>query len=277
MQWTAEKIAILRERYPTEDAISLAKLLGTSAAAVRVAAQTRGIRIRPDLTRARKSRSVRDTRCSLNSDFFKTWTPEMAYTLGYVWADGTVKEGKYIALECVTDDEEIILAIRGYVKATSGIYRKPGGVDKRGVPFRPKTVVTLNSGDLVDDITTIHHVPGRKSYKDCPFPEVPAAHLSKFALGYSDGDGCITQSNKGYWAWTVVGTSKFIHGFQDSVCKQLGLRSRTVYGPYSNIYSVSWGRRTDLIKIFHWLYPSDNFVCCSRKKERWHRMFQQYA
>ena len=39
----------------------------------------------------------------MNNNYFDTWTPEMAYYLGWLWADGSVGHNK-VQIGCMTED-----------------------------------------------------------------------------------------------------------------------------------------------------------------------------
>ena len=62
-------------------------------------------------------------RLSVNEDFFKNWSPEMAYVLGYFIADGYMfinsGNSRYIAL--VSTDYDLIFKVRKMLNSTQKI------------------------------------------------------------------------------------------------------------------------------------------------------------
>ena len=56
---------------------------------------------------------------SYNKDFFKVWTPDMAYVLGFLYADGNIVQTKrgnyYIAI--YTADQPLLSAMKKCMKS----------------------------------------------------------------------------------------------------------------------------------------------------------------
>src|SRR3989344_9015715 len=62
---------------------------------------------------------------SVNSDFFKTWSPEMSYTLGFVAADGNIcHSGNAHTLHIASDDLDVIEKIKIVMDYLGPIYKK---------------------------------------------------------------------------------------------------------------------------------------------------------
>jgi len=59
-----------------------------------------------------------------NEDFFKKWSPEMAYVLGFFAADGNMLKNRRGAhfMEFTSTDKDIIVKIRKYTNVVSSLY-----------------------------------------------------------------------------------------------------------------------------------------------------------
>ena len=127
----------------------------------------------------------------MNTNFFKTWSPNMAWLLGYTWADGCVQvpvDAKgYVRYRlrygCSAKDVELLLCI----------YRMLGCVQKIAPKKDNMLELQIGSKELVCDLIELHGVEPRKSYKDLSFPSVPSRYLCHFVRGYFDGDGSAYQ------------------------------------------------------------------------------------
>jgi hypothetical protein len=130
-------------------------------------------------------------RRSLRQDYFDTWSDEMAYYLGYLFADGNILDGRNhkLALECSTEDEEIILEIRKALNSNHKISRKPVRRRRDGINAGSMTHIQISGERLIRTLVDVHGVLPAKSRKDLPFPRVPECYLCHFSRGYHVGMG----------------------------------------------------------------------------------------
>lgn len=123
----------------------------------------------------------------LNHDFFKTWSPEMAYVLGYFAADGSMianKRGGYYT-EITSTDRVLIEIVRRVTCATQKIARRVRKKLTDKVQYR----IQIGSSEWYQDLVGLG-LTSRKS-NTLRLPAVPKSFLSDFVRGYFDGDGCI--------------------------------------------------------------------------------------
>jgi len=69
-------------------------------------------------------------RRQVNRDFFKNWSPHMAYVLGFLYADGCIIDARKSSRSCYikfsNNDKELLDQIRWAMKSSHKIYsRKP--------------------------------------------------------------------------------------------------------------------------------------------------------
>lgn len=141
-------------------------------------------------------------RYKINEDFFKIWSGEMAYILGYIYADGCLIDSRrasrtqYITI--TSKDSSILYKIRKVLESESPLRKeiRKSEWKSRGQLYISKPSYTLRIGNKVmfNDLTKLGLTP-RKSL-NLTFPEIPEKQLNHFLRGYFDGDGCLYLSRK---------------------------------------------------------------------------------
>ena len=131
----------------------------------------------------------------VNSSFFEKWTPEMAYILGYIFADGSLEDASYLRgkyLRITSKDEEILLKIKKILNSSHKLQlRKPIKINFKKSTYFSKVLYLLRIGDhkIFDDLINLG-VTTRKSLT-LKFPEIPTLFFPHFVRGYFDGDGSV--------------------------------------------------------------------------------------
>ena len=277
--WTEESLRILRERYPKIGLYATAELLGVKPYTVTKKAVKLGVHseVRHELmgkTNAANNRSV-------DIHFFETWTPNMAYILGYVWADGCLvvpdDSGHCLRLLCTKTDEQFLLDIRSEMKSNHKM-RPHKAIDnwladefgnKWRIRSKEAVAISINSKHLVATLQDIHGLAPRKSSKDLPFGNVPEEFLCHFARGHFDGDGSISrrQTRQGASA-SFLGTPRWLSEFNRRICSAVDLRDKGLYGRNKLLRRISWERKDELARLFAWLYPFGDYICLQRKRDK---------
>lgn len=188
---------------------------------------------------------------NINSDYFKTWSSEMAYVLGFITADGNVqqtKRGYHVHIAC--DDLDIIEKIKTHLNATVPIRKK----------IRPnrKISYSLRFSDkkIYNDLLTLGIVP-RKSLIIRP-PKIPKKYLWHYIRGFFDGDGCVHllrtrypsklntyfYTGSPYMAQFILQTiSSFIVGYKGKLIKKRN----------KNAFVIHFGQKHSEV-IFRYMY-----------------------
>lgn len=207
-----------------------------------------------------------------NEDFFKKWSLEMAYVLGFFAADGNMLKNKRGAhfIEFQSTDKEIIEKIRKALRSNLII----GEYQPLGKNWEKRYRLQIGSKRIFNDLLKLGFTP-RKS-KTLQFPSVPSKYLAHFIRGYFDGDGCVhlgkylrKDRNRINWVFS----SRFTSG---SKCFLQGLwrhLSKIVSG--GTLYKKNRGfdlafSRQDSIALFRLMY--DN-VSSKLFLERKHDLF----
>lgn len=123
-------------------------------------------------------------RRAVNQDFFKKWTPEMAYVLGFFAADGYMtinnRGGRFWNIQIT--DKELLERIKEAVHSEHKI-----GVRTRAGNENTIYRLQIGSKEMCKDLQKLGFNP-RKT-KSLAIPKVPRKYFSHFIRGYFDGDG----------------------------------------------------------------------------------------
>ena len=152
------------------------------------------------------------------NDFFKVWTPDMAYVLGYWWADGgmlrtpqswrvtfTSKDGEHLQRIAHTID------VGKVMPTNNACYR-----------------LTLYRKSMYDDLLELGGIPNKSLTTIWHAP--PPEFLRHFVRGFMDGDGSL------YWLSTTItiipqvqaiGTEAFLGGMALAIEDETGIPAPT--------------------------------------------------
>lgn len=118
----------------------------------------------------------------INKNFFKSWSPAMAYILGFMFADGNVvetKRGTYF-FAIYTSDEDLLVKIKNVLSSSHKITYKKGNISGC---YR----LQVGSKEMFLDLVELGMTPNKA--KRMLFPDIPKKFISHFVRGYFDGDG----------------------------------------------------------------------------------------
>jgi DNA-binding transcriptional regulator WhiA len=189
-----------------------------------------------------------------NENYFKAWSNNMAYILGFFVADGVVaKDAQSISF--AQKDKEHFEQIKKEFQT-----EKPLTQNKKTGVY----LLTLNSKILRNDIIELHGIKPKKSL-DIKIPYVPKEFMSHFIRGYFDGDGCIYEDK--YFVNIVGGSLDFMksllqvfneHEFKP-VLKTFDRHYRVYISGYQNIKNFAT-----------WIYQ-DKEIYLQRKYDRYEK------
>lgn len=209
-----------------------------------------------------------------NEGFFKKWSPEMAYVLGFFTADGNMTKHKNggCYLEFTSADFEII----DKIKNTMAIKNK---VSSRKNNSKTYFRIQIGSKNLFSDLIKLGLTPNKS--KTVEFPNIPKEYLNHFLRGYFDGDGHVSEygrkdrSSRTILVGFTSGSQIFIKQLS-KVLKDEGvvLRGTTYYSGrgYRLCFSVNDSR-----SLYKYMYGSENNLFLSRKKSTFEHYFSNWT
>jgi len=129
----------------------------------------------------------------VNDDFFKKWTSDMAYVLGFWWADGYIRKRNNtygysygFGISQKSDDKYILKEILDKMDSNNTIYQPKSRPE--GSHFE------INSKIIFKDIVRRGGSPNKSLITR--FPKVPKKYFVDFIRGLFDGDGSISLCGK---------------------------------------------------------------------------------
>ncbi|MFP3411629.1 LAGLIDADG family homing endonuclease [Bacillus sp. SIMBA_074] len=190
----------------------------------------------------------------LIEDYFKTWSNNMAYILGFITADGVIpKENQCVSIS--QKESDILNDIKKELNTNQPLYQNK----KTGV-----YMLNLNSKTIKKDLMNIHGIKPCKSFT-VEFPFVPDEYLHHFIRGYFDGDGYVN-----YEAYTVsfVGGSYNFMNSLNQVLQNYNLNSNLLN--QNTHYRVMLTGRKSIQLFANWIYK-DKDIYLHRKYETFHK------
>ena len=136
-------------------------------------------------------------RSQINQTFFQSWSPQMSYVLGFIFADGAIEDVQKSSRTCylaiINKDVSILKKIKSVMDSTHKLYRRPAQLElypgNKVYRAGERFVFRVGSKLIYNDLLNLGLTP-RKSLT-IAFPAIPLEFLSYFIRGYFDGDGCI--------------------------------------------------------------------------------------
>jgi intein-encoded DNA endonuclease-like protein len=127
---------------------------------------------------------------NLNDQFFKIWSPQMAYVLGYFAADGSMLKNRRGAhfIEFTSVDKDLIETVQNILSSDHKVSTRQGKST-----WHTAYRLQLGSKTMYNDLLGLGFVQAKS--KNLIFPEVPPKFISHFIRGYFDGDGHVSIIN----------------------------------------------------------------------------------
>lgn len=220
---------------------------------------------------------------TLNQDFFKTWSPEMAYVLGFFAADGSMlanKRGGYFIEFNITD--RIVLE---HVQCVTGSNHKiaertPDARNQKH--WKQLYRLQIGSKEWFTDLAAL----GFRQHKSnaLEFPNIPQEYTGHFVRGYFDGDGCVYFSelkyaDRSYKRWVLLtlftsGSLSFLQSLHTAL-RRYGVRGGSLCKKSASGFELKFSHHDSLALyrlMYHTAGVSDLFL--PRKREKLEKAIQ---
>ena len=222
-------------------------------------------------------------RKTVNKDFFKKWSPKMAYVTGLIYADGAVEDVRKSSRTCYTTiaskDKELLVDVCQAMESNHNIYIYKGAIREfpGGKRYLTKSINVLRIGSksIFQDLLNIGVTP-RKSLT-LQFPKVPQRFLKYFVRGYFDGDGCVNVSLKKNRLKPVIitiftcGSEKFLVTLSKIVGKVIDMSTQKI-NFQSRAFRLRY-RMHDSLKLLKFMYKGLNDAPFLKRK---YDIYQKY-
>ncbi|MEX0917091.1 MAG: LAGLIDADG family homing endonuclease [Candidatus Paceibacterota bacterium] len=208
---------------------------------------------------------------SVNEKFFERWNVGMAYTLGYIYADGSLEcspsiRGKYLRI--TSTDKERIIALRNLMESQHKIYR----IAQNTYSGKQRYLLRIGNSFLYDSLVK-HGLHPKKSLT-IKMPEIPDLFLKDFVRGYFDGDGCVSiEYGNGKKRQKILkrigiiftcGSKDFLRVLEKQLRQGAGVGKREIYTA-SRCYQLRYNTE-DSVTLFKFLYHGVEMEHYMRRK-----------
>jgi intein/homing endonuclease len=196
------------------------------------------------------------------SVFEKIDSPEKAYWLGFISADGCIdlSVSAKLVISLKIDDVKHLEKFRTFLSANNPIKQFPNYKS-------PRAIIQVCRKKIVDDLAR-HGVGPRKS-KTIEFPDIDPKFFPDFIRGYFDGDGCLTGSylkgkkEKGFKYNLIFysGSRVLLNDIQDRIVNALTVRRRELIHDVRKSrgsYVLAYGGNTQVENIQRYLLSNSD-------------------
>lgn len=183
---------------------------------------------------------------------------ELAYTIGFICADGSIDSLNRVDIALSIKDKEILNFIGDTIGSnvhTSNIYIK---AQRRF----PKCRTSRKIKDILKFIGN-----RKKEYRNLPI--VKHDLIRYLVLGFFDGDGCITwgrrKDRNRIWQNVSFTSSFSLLEPVQKILESIGISSSIKPKGTDKCFVLKISSKTDVLKFCDWLYGDGEFVILKRK------------
>ncbi|MGF9711624.1 hypothetical protein [Paenibacillus naphthalenovorans] len=202
-----------------------------------------------------------------NENYFQTLTPESAYWLGFIQADGNVSSERHV----------LSIEIHSRDKYLLEMFAEDIGAETHNITLNKRNHARLRlwSKRMHADLIALGILP-RKSFTGS-YPIIEDRTLFKhYIRGVFDGDGSIMMKKRKDRSprprAVILGSKSFCDWAFPLIQKCANINVGGVYA-LSTIYGVTFEGYPSVEKFYSWLYEDSNGLCLERKKQRFEESF----
>lgn len=203
----------------------------------------------------------------LNDLYFQIQSHNMAYILGILASDGTVKlDRNEVKLTLERTDRELLEKIHKELNMSRPIHDYE---DRKG---HKNSSLVISSSQIKADLASYGIIP-QKTFK-LIFPKnLDKKYWIDYIRGFFDGDGCISQRKDGHVTFSLYcACQDFLQTIVDFLYEQYNIPKKVIY-KHGNIYKVEYAKKATE-QIYHILYTK-NSIYMQRKKDKFKIIFER--
>lgn len=193
----------------------------------------------------------------VNEDYFKKWSSNMAYILGFIFADGGIVKithngsSDQLGFGQNKKDIDILKKIKQEFSAEQTL-----SIGKKYVHF------SVRSQIIVDDLKKLG-ITYRKSFRKTrgKIPKVPKKNIRDFIRGIVDGDGSIHFDKRKYPTLSICGRKEIMTFIKNHFLSKFNIYSKIGQpkknGKLSNVFYICY-RCNSAKTLINYLYANAN-------------------
>lgn len=206
-------------------------------------------------------------RIAINENFFKTWTPQTAYVVGWLFTDGTIQQktdSNSFIVRLAVKDYDLLENIRSMLSSSNRISK----YKEQNLYF-----ISIFNRTIAMDLLALGMTP-RKS-TTVSFPAIPPLHLRHFIRGCFEGDGSVFYEKRGTGHSPLrtkfcSASRGFLETLEAGLRKDAGLSPRRIYeSKQGKFFEIKYSHAESL-KLFRYMYDGTS------QKERLKRKFNLF-
>lgn len=218
---------------------------------------------------ARSGRKRGHRKYAIDESYFeKVDTPNKAYFLGLIYADGCNKRNG-ISLSLQEEDGYLVEALKREVAFKGKTYL----IKRKKAHHKLRVGVELSSMKMMNDITLLGVVPNKSLILQFPTC-VSEGLMSHFIRGYFDGDGSVHVDGSGGFHCSITGSPFFCQSLHEYLTKRLSINSTVCDYSHSKAKDVKMSTCQALV-FLDYIYR-DSTIRMTRKFDRFINFLKSY-
>lgn len=212
----------------------------------------------------------------LRHDYFENIdTANKAYFLGFMIADGCVRQPKYgqavIQINLNLEDKYILEKFAEEIETKNKIIIINSKPNKQGQ-------VKVSSDKMFSDLCKLCVVPN-KTYNLSELPKIPDKYMPDMIRGFFDGDGSVSvyhepDKNGSSCVVKFTGRKEFLEKLQDYLVDKISIKRTKIFSDDSVSY-LKFASHKDVLSYYKFIYYAEDVACLSRKRIRFENFFDE--
>lgn len=211
-----------------------------------------------------KNPNIDNRKYFCNDYIFSELTSEVAYWLGFIAADGCIRETKNcVCIVLKREDKSHLEKLKSFIKFTGPIFDRVRIVNDIEYPI---SELTFYSKNIVKDLVSKYNITQRKSYKEINTVDlIPKDFVLYFIIGFFDGDGNIPKLDGNS---SITSRDKhIIYVLKDFLITCYNIETNVYFSKKKNVYCLNTSNKENTYKFIKlYLSVSDIVPLLERKK-----------
>jgi hypothetical protein len=189
-------------------------------------------------------------------EFFRVWSAEMAYVLGYWWADGYMRRRKDTGahlIEFASIDQAHLKMIAQTVGEAPSLRKVSGTTNCYEIEFCSK--------EMYNDLLALGGMPNKSNV--IGFPIIPPELLVHFVRGFVDGDGTLAWNGDRPILQIYSGSKQLLFEMAAAIELQTGIPAPNIVANRA-LWHLKWST-TRAKCLAAWLYTENVGLALERK------------